>query len=76
MRDIILREMRDAERKAWEGLAGYKFWMFGYHAARWINYSRLLDERFPNPFRDTVGVARRKIEELEGQQTLTEQPRE
>lgn len=41
-RDTILASMRDAEIKAWEGLRGYKFWMFGYHAARWVNYNQLL----------------------------------
>ena len=63
--DRILAEMGDAERKAWEALSGYKFWMFGYHAGRWINYNNLLDIRLPNPFAATVRVAREKIEQQE-----------
>lgn len=63
--DRILAAMQDAERKAWEALSGYKFWMFGYHAGRWINYNNLLVERRPNPFAATVKVAREKIEQQE-----------
>ncbi len=60
----ILAAMEDAERKAWEALAGYKFWMFGYHAGRWVNYNALLTrpERRPNPFREAVKLARRTLE--------------
>ena len=29
-------EINDAERKAWDALARYKFWMFGYWAAIWV----------------------------------------
>jgi hypothetical protein len=52
--------MEDAEKKAWEALAGYKFLMFGYHAARWVNYSKALGGRRANPFRDAVLLARKK----------------
>ncbi len=61
----IIQAMQDAERKAWEALSGYKFWMFGYHAGRWVNYNNLLSRKFQNPFRDCVALARRKIEEQE-----------
>jgi len=57
----ILEAMKDAETKAWEALSGYKFRMFGYHAARWVNYNRLLDKPMQNPFRDAVLLAREKI---------------
>jgi hypothetical protein len=57
----IHEEMEDAEKKAWEALAGYKFWMFGYHAARWVGYSKLLGGRRANPFRDAVLLARKKL---------------
>ncbi len=40
----ILNSMEDAEEKAWKALAGYKFWMFGYHASRWVNYNKLLKD--------------------------------
>lgn len=59
-RAAILEAMADAEKKAWEALAGYKFWMFGYHAGRWVNYNKLLPIKQPNPFKDTVTLARQK----------------
>lgn len=57
----ILDAMADAERKAWEALSGYKFWMFGYHCGRWVNYNNLLDRKRSNPFRDAVKLARGKL---------------
>jgi len=64
-RKKILSAMADAEQKAWKALAGYKFWMFGYHAARWVNYKKLLDSSTSNPFVELVKVARKKTEEGE-----------
>tara|TARA_Y100000310_G_C20246537_1_gene607081 strand:+ start:285 stop:578 length:294 start_codon:yes stop_codon:yes gene_type:complete len=60
----VLAAMSDAETKAWEGLSGYKFWMFGYHAARWVNYNQLLPRvrRFRNPFKALVEIGARKVE--------------
>lgn len=68
----IVAQMGDAETKAWEALGGYKFWMFGYHAGRWVNYNNLLPAglRRPSPFRDAVQLARRKRDELDGQRAL------
>lgn len=57
----ILKAMKDAETKAWQALAGYKFWMFGYHAGRWVNYNNLLDKKQENPFRSAVKLARQNI---------------
>ena len=58
----ILEAMEDAERKAWDALSRYKFLMFGYHAAQWVNLRKLLlgsDQRLPaNPWRDVVSLAR------------------
>jgi hypothetical protein len=54
--------MKDAQAKAWKALAGYKFLMFGYHAARWVNYNKLLQIARPNPFRAVVNLAKTKIE--------------
>lgn len=73
-RDILLAAMRDAETKAWEGMRGYKFWMFGYHAARWVNYNQLLppSQRFRSPFRGLVEVADRKLEIAQGELPLFE----
>lgn len=61
---MVLVKMKDAEDKAWASLAGYKFWMFGYHAARWVNYNNLLKDcghpGRPSPFSDLVKLARGK----------------
>ena len=67
MKDTVLAAMRDAEVKAWEGLRGYKFWMFGYHAARWVNYNQLLpqSQRFRSPFKALVQVADWKLDQLQ-----------
>lgn len=56
----IREMMAEAESKAWEALSGYKFWMFGYHAARWVNYNHLLIKKCPSPFREAVDLARTK----------------
>lgn len=61
----IFDAMTDAEQKAWEALSGYKFWMFGYHAGRWINYNKLLDKPLANPFQDAVNLARNKLDEIQ-----------
>jgi len=69
----LLLAMQDAELKAWEALSGYKFWMYGYHAGRWINYNNLLPRptRQPNPFSDAVKLARMKRDELDGKREAT-----
>ena len=54
----ILGLMQEAETKAWTALGGYKFWMFGYHAASWVKYNKLLSEPLPNPFQGLVKYAR------------------
>lgn len=60
LKERIINQMADAERKAWDSLARYKFWMFGYHAAEWVKYNHLLDhgDRQPNPFKSVVTVAK------------------
>ena len=50
--------MEESERKAWDALAGYKFWMFGYHAAGWVKANRIAGTKRPNPFKKLVEVAR------------------
>jgi len=74
---LIREQMNDAVIKAWEALSGYKFWMFGYHAGRWVNYNRLLaaPDRQPNPFRSVVMVAREKIDTAESQDLAANQGR-
>ncbi len=68
MKDKIIHEMGIAESKAWEALSGYKFWMFGYHAARWVNLNALLvsSDKFKSPFLAAVKLARTKIDQETG----------
>jgi len=54
----IEREIAAAERKAWDALARYKFWMFGYHAAQWVLLTRVSGLARPNPFKPLVKMAR------------------
>jgi hypothetical protein len=60
MQKKIEAVMSSAEKKAWNALAGYKFWMFGYYAARWVSLNALLDKPLHNPFAATVKLAREK----------------
>jgi hypothetical protein len=53
-------EMAQAERKAWDALCRYKFWMFGYWAAIWIHLNRVSGGGRPNPFGDLVRFARER----------------
>jgi hypothetical protein len=52
-----------AERKAWMSLAGYKFWMFGYHAAQWVLLKSLLPIHVRNPFASLVRLAKGVVAE-------------
>lgn len=58
----LVIEWEDATRQAWDALARYKFWMFGYHAARVVYVGTLINRlggpRLANPFADLVNVAR------------------
>ena len=55
-------EWEDAQRQALDALSRYKFWMFGYHAARVVYIGslihRLSGPRLSNPFAPLVHVAR------------------
>jgi len=55
----LIAELEEAEKKAWDSLAHYKFWMFGYWAAWWVKLNRLSGLRRPNPFTSLVQMARR-----------------
>lgn len=46
--------------KAVKSLGGYKFYMFGYHAANWVNLNKMLDKKLPNPFKGFVAEARKQ----------------
>lgn len=58
---VILSRMAMQEAKAWQSLARYKFWMFGYHAAQWVMLASLLSPKPANPFGEAVRLARRKV---------------
>ena len=58
---LLEADLAAAERKAWESLARYKFWMFGYHAADWVKISRRLGGKRPNPFKALVQAAREQL---------------
>lgn len=54
----LQHELGIAEIKAWAALADYKFMMFGYHCAIWVNINRMGGFKKPNPFKPLVDVAR------------------
>jgi hypothetical protein len=54
----LLEELNEAEQKAWESLARYKFQMFGYWAAIWVHLNRIGGFKRPNPFKTLVKEAR------------------
>lgn len=60
--DELLIEWEDATRQAFDALARYKFWMFGYHAARVVYLGSLIGRlggpRLANPFKALVDQAR------------------
>jgi hypothetical protein len=64
MKEALLKELQEAERKAWQSLARYKFQMFGYWAAVWVHMNRVGGFRFPNPFKDVVDHAKDKASRM------------
>lgn len=54
----LINHLNEAEGKAWESLARYKFQMFGYWAAIWVHLNRIGKFKQPNPFRVLVNGAR------------------
>lgn len=55
--DAISLKMAEAEQKAWASLSGYKFLMFGYHAAQWVLLNQIIQEERQNPFKKLVKLA-------------------
>lgn len=51
-------ELAEAEKKAWDSLARYKFQMFGYWAAIWVHVNRMGGFKRQNPFSKLVKEAR------------------
>ena len=62
MQVAILRAMEEAERKAWDSLARYKFYMFGYWVAAWVQLNHVGGFKKPNPWRDLVIDARARTQ--------------
>jgi len=58
----LLAELDEAERKAWQSLARYKFVMFGYWAGVWVHLNRVGKCRRSNPWRGLVHAARHAVE--------------
>lgn len=52
------RDLAEAERKAWDALARWKFWMFGYHASDVIKIKRRLGRGREPFFGELVAHAR------------------
>ena len=61
--DRLILAREEAERKAWDSLSRYKFYMFGYHAATWVKYNQLMPTtaRLGNPFSELVRIAKGKV---------------
>ena len=54
----LTAELDEAEQKAIDALARYKFQMFGYWAAIWVHLNRISGEKRPSPFKSLVNQAR------------------
>lgn len=54
----LIAELEQAEAKAWDSLARYKFQMFGYWAAIWVHLNRIGAFGRSNPWRSLVAAAR------------------
>lgn len=46
----VLQQHNAELLKAWDALAKYKFWMFGYHAAKVVTFRQILGLK-GNPFK-------------------------
>jgi len=57
----IIDALHEAECKAWEALARYKFMMFGYWSAIWVHLNHLSGGKRPNPFKKLVGMAKKEV---------------
>lgn len=57
----ILDALHEAEVKAWNSLSRYKFSMFGYWSGIWVHLNRISGERFPNPWKNLVDIARKEV---------------
>jgi hypothetical protein len=58
VRDRLEADLAQAERKAIDNLARYKFQNFGYWAAIWVHLNRVGGFNRPSPFGSLVKAAR------------------
>lgn len=58
LHSVLEADLAEAERKAWDSLARWKFWMFGYHAADVVKIKRRLGQGREPFFKELVVVAR------------------
>jgi len=58
MKERLIAELEEAEKKAWDALGHYKFQMFGYWAAIWVHLNRISGLRKSNPWAGLVQLAR------------------
>lgn len=54
----LLTDLEEAEAKAWDALARYKFQMFGYWCAIWVHQNQVGGFKRPNPWAGLVRAAR------------------
>lgn len=54
----IGKHILEAETKALDSLARYKFVMFGYWAGVWVHLNQIEGKKRPSPFKDLVHKAR------------------
>ena len=57
-RNPLEAHLEEAEQKAFDSLARYKFQMFGYWAAIWVHLNRIGGFKRSNPFRALVASSR------------------
>ena len=57
----IEAKLNEAEVRAWQSLARYKFLMFGYWAAVYVHFNKLRGMRRPNPFAQLVAIAQERV---------------
>ena len=52
--DRLEEALNEAEKKAHDSLARYKFQMFGYWASIWVHLNRILELKRPNPWKQLI----------------------
>jgi len=58
----LAEAIEEAETKAWEALARYKFHTFGYWSAIWVHLNRISGEKRPNPWKNLVDIAKKIVQ--------------